>query len=137
MNGHGEKLSRKQEQAILALLSQPTLQAASQGCGVSESTLGRWMRLPDFQNRYREARREMINGAIANLQQASGEAVNCLRTVMRDAQASASSRAAAAKTVLEFALKATEFEELEQRVLAIEEYQRTGVAPNSRREVSA
>src|SRR5579864_7524945 len=119
--GHGEKLSRKQEHAILALLSHSTIQAAAQACGVSESTLRRWNQLPDFQAAYRDACHEMVRSALSNLQQASGQAVTCLQAIMSDTTASASSRAAAAKTVLELTLKTMGIEELEERVRTIEE----------------
>jgi transposase ISL3 family protein len=135
MNGHGQKLSRNMEQAILSLLTHPTLQAAAEHSGISESTLSRWMRLPVFQKRYRDARREMVNGAIVNLQQASTEAVSTLKSVMADTGSSASSKVAAARIIIELTLRSVEFEELEQRVLAIEEFQRTGVVPNTSGEV--
>src|SRR5688572_27719597 len=42
MNGHGERLSRKQEQAVVALLEQPTLGQAAAAVGVNEKTLRSW-----------------------------------------------------------------------------------------------
>src|SRR5665811_1595327 len=97
--GHGEKLSRRQEQAIAALLAHPTLSAAAASIGISEVSLWRWMRLPEFATRYREARQQVVDGAIAALQQATGEAVTTLRSIMADAEAPASTRVAAAKSV--------------------------------------
>ncbi len=41
MNGHGEKLTRKQDAAIGALLSHPTISAAAQSVGLGEATLRR------------------------------------------------------------------------------------------------
>ena len=37
--GHGEKLSRKQEQAVVALLTMPTIRKAAEKAGVGERTL--------------------------------------------------------------------------------------------------
>jgi len=79
MRGHGEKLTRKQEQAIATLLTEPTLGVAAAKCGVAESTLWRWLRRPDFQSAYQLARRSVVDAAVANLQQAATEAVACLR----------------------------------------------------------
>ena len=51
--GHGEKLSRKQEQAIAALLEQPTIDAAAQVVGVSERTIRNWLKVCKFQVAHR------------------------------------------------------------------------------------
>jgi len=119
--GHGEKLSRKQEQAIAALLSEPTIAAAAEKVGVGEVTLWRWLQREDFQADYQQARREAVAQAIAALQRASSEAVQALREIMVDSGAPASSRVSAAKTVLELALKGVELEDIERRVTALEE----------------
>src|ERR687886_540740 len=57
MKGHGSKWDRKREQAILALLQEPTVEAAAKAVGVADVTLWRWMQQPDFQAEYRIARR--------------------------------------------------------------------------------
>ncbi len=41
MKGHGQKLTRKQEALIAALLTEPTHAAAAARAGVSEATLHR------------------------------------------------------------------------------------------------
>ncbi|MGH2620832.1 MAG: hypothetical protein ACRDHG_09735, partial [Anaerolineales bacterium] len=71
MKGHGEKLTRKQEQAIAALLSETTIAAAAERAAVSEASLLRWTKLPDFLAAFREARRQVMEKAVAQLQQAS------------------------------------------------------------------
>jgi len=47
MNGHGEKLTRKQDAAIGALLSKPTITGAAGAVGVGEATLRRWLKEPE------------------------------------------------------------------------------------------
>jgi len=47
LKGHGEKLSRKQEQAIAALLTCPTIEQAAKAAGVGETTLWRWLQDSD------------------------------------------------------------------------------------------
>ena len=47
-SGHGEKLTRKKELAIVALLTEPTITKAASSAGISEATLRRWMRLDEF-----------------------------------------------------------------------------------------
>ena len=51
-NGHGEKLTRKQEQAVAALLEQPTVLRAATAAGVSERTLRLWLKDPGFKAAY-------------------------------------------------------------------------------------
>lgn len=121
MSGHGEKLGRKQEQVIAALLRSPTIAGAAEQAGISEATLFRWLQRPDFEAAYRRARQAAVDQAIAQLQQATGQAVATLQEVQADAEAPASSRVTAAKTVLEMAFKLRESEELEARLSALEE----------------
>ena len=120
------KLSRKQELAISALLTCPTLLAAAQQCGLAEVTLHRWLKGAAFQAAYREARRAVVQHAMTQLQQATGEAVDTLRAVMQDAEAPASAKVSAAKAILETAVKAVELEDLEARIAALEAAAQTG-----------
>ena len=120
MKGHGEKLSRKQEALISALLTAPTLADAAHTAGIGEVTAWRWLKEADFQAAYREARRAVVQQAITQVQRATGEAVETLRSVMQDAEAPASAKVSAAKAILETAVKAVELEDLEARLAALE-----------------
>ena len=121
MKGHGEKLSRKQEALICALLLAPTLADAAHTAGIGEVTAWRWLKEADFQAAYREARRAVVQQAITQVQRATGEAVETLRSVMQDAEAPASAKVSAAKAILETAVKAVELEDLGARLAALEE----------------
>lgn len=57
MKGHGAKLERKQEEAIAALLTHRTVEEAARSIDIAPSTLLRWLKDPDFDAAYREARR--------------------------------------------------------------------------------
>jgi hypothetical protein len=120
MKGHGEKLTKKKEAVIVALLLEPTLEKAAARVGISESTLWRWTQLESFQAAYREARREAVSQAIGALQRASSEAVEALRGIMQDPAAPATARESAARSVLEFALKGVEIEDILARLEIIE-----------------
>jgi hypothetical protein len=121
MPGHGEKLPRRKEQAISALLLHATLSEAATALAVDESTLRRWLREDTaFQTAYRDARRAVVQQAITQVQRATGEAVETLRNIMQDAEAPASSRVVAARVVLDMSLHTIEIEDLEQRVAALE-----------------
>jgi hypothetical protein len=81
MRGHGQKQTAKQEALIAALLTEPTHAAAVAKAGVSEATLHRWLRLPEFQAAWRRARRELVEGAVGRIQAATGQAVDALLAV--------------------------------------------------------
>lgn len=117
--GHGEKLSRKPEQAVAALLAHPTVAAAAAACGVSEASLWRWLQMPEFQTRYREARRLVVERAIGELQQAGGEAVGALRHNLTCRKPAV--EVGAAKAILEQSLRAVELIDLEERLRHLEE----------------
>jgi hypothetical protein len=125
--GHGEKLSRRREQALAALLSEPTLAGAAAKAGVGERTLLRWLQRQDFKRAFREARRQIVEGSIATLQATTGEGVETLRRNLTNESASVQVRAAIA--ILDHAVKAVELVDLMERVEALEAEQRpTGKA---------
>jgi transposase-like protein len=121
MKGHGAKFGRKQEEAIVALLTQRNVEEAARSIGISTHTLVRWMKLPEFQTAYREARRAAYGQSIARLQQATTAAVSTLLKIMVDTNSPASTRVRAADSVLNHATKAIETEDIDVRVAALEE----------------
>ena len=115
-----EKLTPKQERALVALLDCGEIKEAAKTAGVNEATLWRWLQLSDFQSRYRAARRQLVETAIAQLQSDCTIAVRVLREVAEDKEAPASSRVAAAKTILEQSIGAIELMDLQERVEMLE-----------------
>jgi transposase-like protein len=63
--GHGSKFDRKKEQAIAALLTQRNIEEAAKSIGIGANTLLRWMKEPEFQKAYRDARRQAFGQSIA------------------------------------------------------------------------
>jgi transposase-like protein len=120
MIGHGAKFDRKKDAAIAALLSQRNIDEAAKSVGISPQTLLRWMKNPDFNAAYREARRAAFGQATARLQQASSAAVSALLKVIVDPASPASSRVRAADCILDHAKKAIELEDVEARVTELE-----------------
>src|SRR4029077_17051648 len=82
--GHGEKLGRKQEDAIAALLTQRNIEEAARAAGVGTRTLIRWLKLPGFGKDYRKARREAVHQSVARMQQATGAAASVVLKLMTD-----------------------------------------------------
>ena len=120
MKAETKRAPKKTHEAIAALLAHPTMKEAAEAVGIGESTLFRWMQDEQFREDYRKARGEVVRQAIARLQRASGEAVDTLRTIMKDDIKPASARVTAARTILDTAVKAVEIEDLEARIEHLE-----------------
>jgi hypothetical protein len=73
----------QQEDAIAALLSEPTVEAAAVKAGISVGVLHAWLRNSTFDNRYQAARRASVDAGVADaitqLQQEAASAVDALR----------------------------------------------------------
>ncbi|MAO21802.1 MAG: hypothetical protein CMJ25_13725 [Phycisphaerae bacterium] len=118
---HSEtSLTTPQQQAILALLREPSVAAAAASAGVGERTLHRWMRLEHFDEAYRLARREAFVQAIGLTQRSSAAAVATLLRIMHDPKATWSSRVSAATNVLKFARESIELDDLAERLVKLE-----------------
>jgi hypothetical protein len=110
----GSKLNRR-EQAIAALLAEPTVERAAARAGISAATLKRWLAQPDFAGAFRQARRELVENAITRLQQTTLTAVATLHDCMQDDKP-AQARVRAAAIVVEQSLRASELVDLQQQV---------------------
>src|SRR5258708_24337493 len=112
MAGHGAKFGRKKEEAIVALLSQRTIEDAARVINIGAATLLRWLKDPEFETTYREARRAAFGQAVARLQQASSAAASTVLKLMVDPSAPAAVRLRAAECALDRAAKWIEVEDI-------------------------
>jgi hypothetical protein len=120
MKGNGAKLGSKKEAAILALLSQRGIDEAARVAGIGPRTLYRWMKEPDFDAAYREAKRLTFLQSIARLHQMASAAVTTLGKAMVDPNTPPATRVRAADSILDHTAKAMELEDLEARLAALE-----------------
>jgi hypothetical protein len=127
------KLGRKKEEAIVALLSQRSVEEAARACDTPVRTLYRWMQEPEFDAAYRAARRKAYGQAIAFLQQGSTAAATTLLKIMVDPNSPASTRVRSAESVLTHAAKAIEIEDVDARVAALEKAAETPNGSGGRR----
>ena len=118
--GDFERLPRRQQTGVLALLSTPTVRAAAHEAQVGEATLRRWLGQAPFIAAYREARYQVMAEAFAQLQKACTRAVTTLLEVMEGEHTPEAVRCRAAHSVLDLAMKARSVEDLEARIAAIE-----------------
>jgi hypothetical protein len=128
MSGHGEKLGRKQEQAIAALLDLPTVKAAARKAGVGERTLRVWMKHDEaFRRAYAEARRRFLELSLGRMSRASGRAVTTMIRMMGAADAAVALRAA--QGLVDRAVKGAETLDILERLEALEAAQRQRQTP--------
>lgn len=120
MSASGGKLGRKREEAIVALLSQRSIEEAARSIGVDPRTLYRWMKEPEFQVDYRKAKHAAFSQAIARLHQMSSAAATTLGKVMVDASTPPATKVRAAECILNHTSKAIEVEDIEERLAALE-----------------
>ena len=113
-------LTRKQEEAIIALLTHRGVEEAARAVGVGTRTLYRWMKEPEFEAEYRAAKRTAFGQSIARLPHLSGAAVSTLGKIMLDSTTPPSVRVRAADSILNHAAKVIEIENIEERVSEIE-----------------
>ena len=120
MKAPGGKFDRKMEDAIAALLTQRNIEEAAKAAGIGANTLLRWLKVPEFQKAYREARRAAFSQSIARLQQGTSAAATTLIKLLVDPNTPASVRARVADSIFNHAIKAMEFEDIEARVSELE-----------------
>jgi hypothetical protein len=112
----------QRQQLVIALLQHPSLEKAAKSVGISPVTAWRISKSPEFQEEYRQVRRDAFQQSLALLQQAGSIAVSTLLKIMRDPSAPAAARVHAAEFVLRHAAESFEAEELAARVQSIEQW---------------
>jgi transposase-like protein len=120
MRGHGAKFGRKKEEAIAALLTHRSIEDAARAVGIDPNTLLRWLKVPEFQKAYREARRQAFGQAISRLQYASGPAVTTLQRLTVDTNVPPAVRARAAYYILTLSKQSIEIDDIDARVAELE-----------------
>jgi len=118
--GHGAKLLRRQELAIIALIEADTLEGAAQRANIHVSTLRRWIADERFAGQYQSAKRRLLDSAIVRLRKLARKAVDTLETIATNDKNPAAARTAAAGKLLDSALKVATFEDLKTRLDVLE-----------------
>ena len=113
-------LSPTAQRYLQALLTQPTKAAAAKAAGVSDRAGRRYLANEEFQMEYKRAFSELVHDATRQAQQTLSPALSALRSIVEDAEETASSRIAAARSLLEFGLKLTEINDILLRLEALE-----------------
>lgn len=113
------ELKPKQEQLLMAMLSEPSFEEAVRKAGIARTTAFRYKKDPIFMDEFRKLKKEMIETTTAKLQLASNTAVESLFEVSQSSKSDLA-RVQASKTILEFAYKGYELEDLAERLRRLE-----------------
>jgi transposase-like protein len=122
--GKGTKQTRK-DRAILALLQYPTIEKAAAALNIHPSTLYRWLKQPDFKDKYIEARAAGFEQSLARLQLAApAAATRLLRFIANDATPAGSS-IRACDAILKHAERGFQLDVIEARLRKLEKHYRS------------
>ena len=113
--------NRKDEAVISALLTNATIRAASECCGVSETRIYARLRNPEFKARYDAERLAMLERNSNALQVHIATAIEGMVEIANDPKVAAQTRLNAQRTIIETSLKLTEIVDLLQRIRKLEE----------------
>lgn len=95
-----------------ALLVSRTRAEAAKMAGVGESTLRAYLKDPEFCSAYKSAAAGVMDGATRQLQQNLTAAIDRLGKIVADDEENSTAHIAAAKTLLDYGLKFTEFNDV-------------------------
>lgn len=118
-------MTKNQERALAALVSNPTIKAAAAAAGIDYRTMRRYMDDPDFMTEYRHITTEMLQDARMRSQQLLNPALEALAEIFTNAEAKDSDRIAAARGILEWGTKLTELTDIAERVEMLENEHRS------------
>ena len=93
------------EQIIAALISNNSIQAAAEACGISPRTIYDRMGYRDFKAMYSAARADIIRAAVMNMNSRLTEATETIFNIMNDTGNPPATRLAAARVMMENAAK--------------------------------
>lgn len=114
-----ENLNAKQQRAVLALLSEPSVAKAAAAAQVGERTLYKWLRLPAFRGAVAALEGELIDEATRRLLAMQDAALSTIENLLLS-DAPPSVRLRAAQMVIENLLKLRDLRNTESRLAALE-----------------
>lgn len=110
------KGGHKKEQALAALLANPTRKAAAESCGIGLRTLQKWLTEPEFAEQYQQAKCELVNSLIAEIRNDGSRLRRALMGIAEDVEAPAAARVSAAGKLFDILFRQHENEFIVQRL---------------------
>ena len=106
------------DKALAALIATGTVRAAAAECGLGEATLYRYLKDSEFKAEIRDARRQLFEQTITQLQVVSGAAVAALKESLASGNSSVVIRAAS--IILANSFKGFEISDILERLEVLE-----------------
>jgi transposase len=106
------------EKVLVALLETPSIRDAAKSSGVSEATIYNFLRDSEFKTAYRNARRQTVETAIAQMQNAASEAVERLKELQYCENPAVAARCA--QIIFENSIKGMETLDILERLEVLE-----------------
>ena len=116
----------KEELILSALLSCPTIREASAQCKVPERTINDYLAKPEFMERYKAAKADIVKGAGNKLQGKMSTAVDVISEIMEEEKNPPAVRLSASKAVLEYGVEIHKNEQIIERIERLEKGQKVG-----------
>ena len=114
-----EQLTSNQIKVINCLLQNNSIELASKKAKVSRGTIYSWLKQDVFKNRLEDGRNEIYTEGLNALKVATRKASMTLIELLDNSDRN--TRRLAAKEIINFAIKAVELKEFEERLSVIEE----------------
>ncbi len=108
------------DDAIAAIVANPTIKAAAAACGVTEKTMHAWLNEPDFAKKVRQAQEEIAREGIRRVMNTIGTALDVLEEVATNKEGNPGTRVSAAKALLDQYMRAYEMDIVQRRLDALE-----------------
>jgi AcrR family transcriptional regulator len=123
------------EKVLVALLETPSIRDAAKSSGISEATIYSYLKDKEFSADYRNARRQTVETAIAQMQGAASEAVERLKELQYCENPAVAARCA--QIIFESSVKGLETTDILERLEALENEHQRQIAetakPNNKR----
>ena len=114
-------MKRNFEMVALCVLTEPTLTAAAEKAGISERTLRRYQKTPEYQAAYQTIRKVRFTETMEKAQAITLDALNTLHQISRNPALNESARVSAARAILEFGTQLHSIESIEEELAALKE----------------
>jgi AcrR family transcriptional regulator len=107
------------EKVLIALIETTSIREAAKKCGISEATIYNYLQDKEFLAEYRNARRQTVESAIAQMQSAASEAVERLKELQYCENPAVAARCA--QIIFENSVKGMETTDILERLEKIED----------------
>ena len=113
-------LSVNQTRALNALLTCKNQTEAARVAGINPRTLRKYMTQTEFQAAYKSAVAELVADATRQAQRALAPAIAALKAIVENPEEPSGARISAARALLEYGLKLTEFNDVLKELRMLE-----------------